>query len=49
MNPTSRVNVYEQLKIDEGVVYAIYEDHLGYLTFGVGHLVLSGDEDCSVW
>ena len=45
MNPTSRVNVYEQLKIDEGVVYAIYEDHLGYLTFGVGHLVLSGDEE----
>jgi hypothetical protein len=28
--------VYEQLKIDEGVVYEIYLDHLGYKTFGVG-------------
>jgi len=45
MNPASRVNVYEQLKIDEGVVYKTYEDHLGYLTFGVGHLVLSGDDE----
>jgi len=45
MNPTSRVNVYEQLKIDEGVVYKTYEDHLGYLTLGVGHLVLSSDPE----
>jgi len=35
----------EQLKIDEGVVYAIYEDHLGYPTFGIGHLVLESDPE----
>ena len=33
----------EQLKIDEGVVYEIYNDHLGYPTFGIGHLVLERD------
>ena len=44
MNPESKERVFEQLKIDEGVVYEIYEDHLGYATFGVGHLVL--EEDC---
>ena len=37
--------LYEQLKIDEGVVYEIYEDHLGYPTFGVGHLILDTDEE----
>ena len=35
----------ETLKIDEGVVYEIYSDHLGYPTFGIGHLVLKGDEE----
>lgn len=29
----------EQLKIDEGVKYELYHDHLGYLTGGIGHLV----------
>ena len=29
----------ETLKVDEGVVYEIYHDHLGYPTFGIGHLV----------
>ena len=29
----------EQLEIDEGVVHEIYLDHLGYPTFGIGHLV----------
>lgn len=37
--------VFEQLKVDEGVVYAIYKDHLGYPTFGVGHLVLDSDPE----
>ena len=37
--------VYEQLKIDEGVEYEIYLDHLGYPTFGVGHLVLETDPE----
>ena len=41
----NRSAVYEQLKIDEGVVYEIYEDHLGYKTFGVGHLVLESDPE----
>lgn len=41
----NRENVYEQLKIDEGVVYEIYLDHLGYPTFGVGHLVLETDPE----
>lgn len=37
--------LYEQLKIDEGVKYEIYNDHLGYPTFGVGHLILESDEE----
>jgi lysozyme len=41
----NRQAVYEQLKIDEGVVYEIYEDHLGYPTFGVGHLILADDQE----
>ena len=41
----NREAVYEQLKIDEGVVYGIYNDHLGYPTFGVGHLILEDDEE----
>jgi GH24 family phage-related lysozyme (muramidase) len=40
-----REAVFEQLKIDEGVVYEIYNDHLGYATFGVGHLVLESDPE----
>ena len=38
-------SLFEQLKIDEGVVYEIYNDHLGYATFGVGHLVLPSDPE----
>lgn len=41
----NRQAVYEQLKIDEGVEYEIYKDHLGYPTFGVGHLVLETDPE----
>ena len=41
----NREAVYNQLKIDEGVEYEIYEDHLGYPTFGVGHLILESDEE----
>lgn len=37
--------VFEQLKIDEGVVYHIYEDHLGHPTFGVGHLIREEDPE----
>jgi lysozyme len=35
----------EQLEIDEGVKYEVYNDHLGYATFGVGHLVLESDPE----
>ena len=35
----------EQLIIDEGQVNEIYNDHLGYATFGIGHLVLEGDPE----
>ena len=41
----NREAVFEQLKIDEGVVNEIYKDHLGYPTFGVGHLVLESDPE----
>ena len=41
----NRDNIFEQLKVDEGVVYAVYKDHLGYPTFGVGHLILDEDEE----
>ena len=33
----------KQLEIDEGVKYEIYIDHLGYPTFGIGHLVIPSD------
>ena len=35
----------EQLEIDEGVKYEIYNDHLGYATFGIGHLILDSDPE----
>ena len=35
----------EQLEIDEGVRYAIYLDHLGLPTFGIGHLVKESDPE----
>jgi len=37
--------VRRRLEIDEGVVYEIYEDHLGYATFGIGHLVRTSDPE----
>lgn len=33
----------KQLEIDEGVIYKIYKDHLGYPTFGIGHLIRPTD------
>lgn len=41
----NREAVYEQLKIDEGVKYEIYLDHLGLPTFGVGHLITESDPE----
>ena len=44
----NRENVQAQLAIDEGVVNAVYEDHLGYATFGIGHLILEKDPEYGV-
>ena len=35
----------EQLEIDEGVKYEVYKDHLGYDTFGIGHLITASDPE----
>ena len=35
----------KQLEIDEGVKYEIYLDHLGYPTFGIGHLITDDDPE----
>ena len=35
----------ETLKVDEGVKYEIYKDHLGYPTFGIGHLIVESDQE----
>ena len=35
----------EDLERDEGCVNEIYLDHLGYATFGIGHLVTNSDEE----
>ena len=35
----------EELAADEGEVNEIYLDHLGYPTFGIGHLVLDSDPE----
>ena len=47
MSPEGRVRVFGQLQIDEGIVNEIYKDHLGYPTFGVGHLILESDPEYS--
>lgn len=41
----NRERVQDQLAIDEGVVYEIYLDHLGYPTFGIGHLITEKDPE----
>jgi GH24 family phage-related lysozyme (muramidase) len=35
----------EQIKRHEGEVLEVYEDSLGYLTLGVGHLIREDDEE----
>ncbi len=35
----------KELELDEGVKYEIYNDHLGYATFGIGHLVINSDPE----
>ena len=36
----------KQLERDEGVKYEVYHDHLGYPTFGIGHLITDDDPEC---
>ena len=43
-----RMNIEQlrkELEVDEGVKYEIYKDHLGYPTFGIGHLVIDSDPE----
>ena len=35
----------QEIESDEGCKYEIYKDHLGYLTFGIGHLVKESDPE----
>ena len=39
------VKLREELEADEGVKYEVYNDHLGYATFGIGHLILDSDPE----
>ena len=41
----NRVALMEELTLDEGCVYEIYKDHLGYATFGIGHLITERDPE----
>jgi lysozyme len=41
----NRESVQAQLAVDEGVVNAVYLDHLGYATFGIGHLIKKTDPE----
>ena len=36
----------KELERDEGCIYEIYLDHLGYPTFGIGHLITDDDPEC---
>ena len=36
----------KELDRDEGVKYEVYLDHLGYPTFGIGHLITDDDPEC---
>jgi lysozyme len=39
----------KQLIIDEGVKYEIYFDHLGFPTFGIGHLLTKKDVEWDIY
>ena len=41
----NREQVQKQLAVDEGIVNEIYLDHLGYATFGIGHLITDKDAE----
>ena len=35
----------KELERDEGVVHKVYLDHLGWPTFGIGHLIMADDPE----
>jgi lysozyme len=39
------VQLRKELEVDEGRIEKIYKDHLGYPTFGIGHLIIEGDPE----
>lgn len=39
------IQLRKELEVDEGRIEKIYKDHLGYLTFGIGHLILISDPE----
>ena len=39
------VKLRNELEADEGCEYKIYKDHLGFPTFGIGHLVTAHDKE----
>ena len=41
-----RYQLKEELANDEGCKYEVYLDHLGYPTFGIGHLITDNDPEC---
>ena len=41
----NREAVQSQLAVDEGIVNEVYLDHLGYATFGIGHLIKETDPE----
>jgi len=41
----NREKLMQEIKRHEGEVLEVYEDSLGYLTFGVGHLIKDGDAE----
>ena len=41
----NRAKLEQELIMDEGYKYETYHDHLGFLTLGVGHLVLKSDPE----
>lgn len=44
-NTMDMKKLQEELAFDEGVVNKIYLDHLGYPTFGIGHLIRETDPE----
>ena len=40
-----RQRLAKEITNDEGCVLAIYEDHLGYKTVGIGHLIIPSDPE----